>query len=43
MCACVRNGTGWFAVILITEFNIFDYVGRTLPRYKLLFTPETLW
>jgi Nucleoside transporter len=33
----------WFGIILIFIFQLFDYIGRTLPKWMILFTPRTLW
>jgi equilibrative nucleoside transporter 1/2/3 len=33
----------WYTLILFVQFNFFDLIGRTLPSYKILFTPKTLW
>src|SRR5689334_9302999 len=39
------NKGAWFPIILFTAFNIFDWVGRTLPRWESLifFSRKTLW
>lgn len=37
-------GNGWFAIVLITEFTVFDTVGRYAAGYtKLGLTKERLW
>jgi len=37
-------GNGWFAIVLITEFTVFDTIGRYAAGYsKLGLTKETLW
>jgi len=37
-------GNGWFAIVLITEFTVFDTVGRYIAGYtKLGLTKERLW
>ena len=33
----------WFGILLIFDFQIFDYVGRTCPRWLMLFSRRTLW
>jgi len=39
------NDTHWMSIILITEFNVFDLIGRYITRYDglIFFTPKTLW
>ena len=37
------NSTGWFAVILLTLFLVFDFIGRSLPRWVVLFNANNLW
>lgn len=35
---------GWFGIVLITEFNVCDFIGRTLAGYGTFgFTPGNLW
>lgn len=37
-------GNGWFAIVLITEFTVFDTIGRYAAGYtKLGLTKEGLW
>jgi len=37
-------GNGWFAIVLITEFTVFDTIGRYSAGYtKLGLTKERLW
>jgi len=37
-------GNGWFAIVLITEFTVFDTVGRYAAGYtKLGLTKERIW
>jgi len=37
-------GNGWFAIVLITEFTVFDTIGRYTAGYtKLGLTKERLW
>lgn len=31
-----KLGNGWFAILLITEFNVFDLIGRYTPGYTTL-------
>eukprot|EP00727_Mastigamoeba_balamuthi_P011492 m51a1_g6966 hypothetical protein (525) ;mRNA; r:89682-93327 len=33
----------WFGVILTAFFNVFDFVGRTMPYVVKLFNAKTLW
>jgi len=33
----------WFSLILITLFMIFDFIGRLLPSFFIVFSPKTLW
>jgi len=33
----------WFGIILIAEFQLFDWIGRTAPRFIILFKRDTLW
>mmetsp|Transcript_24808 Transcript_24808/g.62273 ORF Transcript_24808/g.62273 Transcript_24808/m.62273 type:complete len:507 (-) Transcript_24808:68-1588(-) len=35
----------WFSIIMIALFQVFDFVGRTVPRWKSaeIFSPKTLW
>ncbi|MDP2434881.1 MAG: hypothetical protein Q8P67_03995, partial [archaeon] len=33
----------WFGILLIFDFQLFDYVGRTCPRWLELFSRKTLW
>jgi len=39
------NNGGWFVIIIITGFNVFDLVGRTIPKWESLifFNKKTLW
>jgi solute carrier family 29 (equilibrative nucleoside transporter), member 1/2/3 len=30
---------GWYPVLLITTFNLFDFLGRTLPTTSARYTP----
>ncbi len=34
---------GWFTLFLITEFNILDLIGRSLPTIFVAFTPDNVW
>ncbi len=34
---------GWLTIILLTEFNVFDLLGRTCPKWFLLVGPKRLW
>jgi len=34
---------GWLVVILLTEFNVFDWIGRTAPKWLMLFSPHRIW
>jgi equilibrative nucleoside transporter 1/2/3 len=34
---------GWFSLIMMCEFNVFDLIGRSLPRYTILLSPDTVW
>ena len=34
--------SGWYQVLLTSEFMLFDYIGRTSPRFIRLFSPRTL-
>lgn len=33
----------WFFLVLVTEFNLFDLIGRTLPSWRIVFTPQNVW
>ena len=33
----------WFGILLIFDFQVFDYVGRTCPRWLMFFSRKTLW
>jgi len=33
----------WFSVLMVFTFQVFDFVGRSLPRFFILFSPKTLW
>jgi len=33
----------WFGVLMTFTFQVFDFLGRTLPRWLILFNVKTLW
>jgi equilibrative nucleoside transporter 1/2/3 len=33
----------WFVILMIFNFQIFDFVGRTLPKFIILFNARWLW
>jgi len=33
----------WFIILMIFDFQIFDFIGRTLPQYIILFSAKWLW
>eukprot|EP01089_Gocevia_fonbrunei_P002252 TRINITY_DN1223_c0_g1_i5.p1 TRINITY_DN1223_c0_g1~~TRINITY_DN1223_c0_g1_i5.p1 ORF type:complete len:287 (+),score=22.01 TRINITY_DN1223_c0_g1_i5:341-1201(+) len=33
----------WFIILMNFTFQVFDFVGRTLPRFVILFSKRTLW
>lgn len=33
----------WFGILLIFDFQVFDFVGRMTPKWMILFRRETLW
>lgn len=35
-------GNGWYQVMLTSTFMVFDFIGRTSPRFFTLFSPRTL-
>jgi len=37
------NKENWYPIILFTAFNLFDFVGRTIPRWIVIFNEKTLW
>ena len=39
------NMPSWFPILIVTLFMIFDFVGRTLPRWQLfvVVSPKWLW
>jgi Nucleoside transporter len=34
---------GWFSIILITQFTVFDTIGRTAPAWKIFIEHRDLW
>ncbi|EFA78047.1 equilibrative nucleoside transporter family protein [Heterostelium album PN500] len=36
-------GNDWFQIIFVLSFMIGDYIGRTAPKWIILFTPNNLW
>jgi equilibrative nucleoside transporter 1/2/3 len=37
------HDAAWFAVINIFIFQVFDFIGRTLPRWLIIIRPRILW
>ncbi|ELR21496.1 Solute carrier family 29 (nucleoside transporters), member 1, putative [Acanthamoeba castellanii str. Neff] len=33
----------WFVILMIFNFQIFDFIGRTLPKFFILFSARWLW
>lgn len=33
----------WFSILLIFDFQLFDFVGRTVPKWMILFSRKTLF
>jgi len=33
----------WFQIILVSLFMLFDFIGRSIPRWNHLFSQRTLW
>lgn len=37
------NDSGWFQVIIISLFLVFDFVGRSLPAVYIAFNAKNIW
>eukprot|EP00696_Hemimastix_kukwesjijk_P002571 gnl/Hemi2/13145_TR4494_c0_g1_i1.p1 gnl/Hemi2/13145_TR4494_c0_g1~~gnl/Hemi2/13145_TR4494_c0_g1_i1.p1 ORF type:complete len:430 (-),score=144.40 gnl/Hemi2/13145_TR4494_c0_g1_i1:114-1403(-) len=37
------NDSQWFQIIMISMFLLFDWIGRSLPPIKLIFTAQNIW
>jgi len=33
----------WFGIVLVAIFTFGDFIGRTLPKWFVIFSPRTLW